>query len=142
MSDPRSAVSTPWHLWVVGGLLFLMNAPAAVGYVATIIRFEPYMANFPEDALAYYDAAPLWMYGLWGGSIIGGLAGSILLLLRRGLAAPVTAFAWICSVGAVAYAVANPAPDGGGPLFMAAILLVALLIVFYMRWLQRRGVLR
>ncbi len=142
MTKSGSDISAPWHLWVVGGLLFLMNAPAAFGFVATIIRFEPYLANFPEETLSYYNNAPLWMYVMWGVSIVGGLIGSVLLLMRRSIAVPVTAVAWICSVVAVAYAVVNPAPDGGSPLFMAAVIMIALLILIYMRWLQRRGVLR
>jgi hypothetical protein len=119
-----------------------MNAPGVLGLLAIIIRFEPYLAGFPEGTLSYYDTAPLWMYVMWGGSIMGGLIGSILLLLRRSIAVPVTAVAWICSVVAVAYALVNPAPDGGSPLFMAAVLVIALLILLYMRWMQTRGVLR
>ena len=142
MTKSESAPAAPWHLWVVGGLLLLMNAPAVVGYVASVIRFEPYLSALPEETRAYYDNAPIWMDIVWGVSIIGGLTGAILLLMRRSLAVPVTAAAWLGSVAAVMYALQNPAPDGGSPLFMAAILMIALLILVYMRWLQKQRVLR
>ena len=79
---------------------------------------------------------------MWGFSIIGGLIGAVLLLMRRSLAVPVTAVAWICSVVAAVYSVANPAPEGGSNIVTAAVITIALLVLIYMYWLQKRGVLR
>ena len=142
MTNADSNIPTPWHLWVVGGLFFLMNAPVAFGFVATLLRFEPYLAQFPEDVLSYYETAPLWMYAMWGVSIIGGVVAAILLLLRKGIAAPVCAIAWVCSLLAAIYSVVNPVPGGASHVVTAVVMVIALLVVFYMYWLKRRGVLR
>jgi len=114
----------------------------AFDYVATVTRFEPYLAEFPEETLSYYYNAPLWMYAMWGIASFGGLISAILLLMRRSTAVPVFGIAWICSVIAAVYGVVNPVPGGGDNLFLAAVIIIALLILIYMHWLQRRGVLR
>jgi len=141
MTKPKSDVSAPWHMWVLGIPLLLWNAFASFDYLMTVVRFEPYLTNYPEEALSYYFSAPLWMYAMWGISIVGGLIGTVLLLMRRRVAAPVFAIAWIGSVIAAGYSVVNPAPVGGSNLFTAAVIVIALLIVIYVYWLQRRGVL-
>ena len=108
----------------------------------TVIRYEPYLSGHPEEVLAYFFNAPLWMYVMWGISMIGGLVGTILLLMRRRTAVPVFAIAWICSMIAVAYSVVNPVPGGGNILFAVAVIMITFLILVYFHWLQRRGVLR
>lgn len=142
MTHPKSDISAPWHMWVLGVLLLLWNGLATFDYIMTVMRFEPYLANYPEDALAYFYNAPLWMYLIWGLSMIGGLVGTILLLMRRRAAVRVYAIAWLCSVIAVVYSAVNPVPGGGNILFAAAIIIAALLILFYFYWMQRRGILR
>lgn len=142
MTQSKPIAPTPWHVWVVGGLLLLMNAPVAFGYIANLIDFEPYMAQFSEQSLDYYDNTPLWMIIMWGFSILGGVAGAVLLLLRRKLAVPVTAIAWICSVVAAAYSVVNPPPEGASNAVTAIVIVVALLILIYMYRLQKLLILR
>jgi len=142
MTKLKSDISAPWHMWVLGVLLLVFNGFAAVDYVMTVIRYEPYLAGYPEEVLAYYFNAPLWMYAVWGLSMIGGLIGTILLLMRRRLAVPVYAVAWLGSVIAVIYSVVKPVPGGGQILFGVGVIIVSLLILIYIYWLQKRGVLR
>ena len=142
MAKLKPAISTPWHMWVLGVLLLLWNGLAAVDYVMTVIRFEPYLACHPEEVLAYLYNAPLWMYVVWGLSMVGGLVATILLLLRRRAAVPVYLIAWLGSVIAVAYMFVKPVPGGGKALLAVAVLLISLLVLFYFDWLRKRGVLR
>ena len=129
-------------MWVLGVLLLLFNGLAAFDYVMTVIRYEPYLAGHPEEALAYFYNAPLWMYVIWGMSMIGGFISTILLLMRRRAAVLVLSVAWVCSVIAVIYGVVNPVPGMGNSLFPVAVIIISLLILIYFYWLQRRGVLR
>lgn len=142
MSTPETNSSAPWHMWVIGIVLFINSAIGTVGYLATVFRYDPYISQFPAEALAYYLDAPLWMYVMWSISIIGGLFSSILLLMRRRLSLPVGIFAWFGSAIAVIYTILNPPPTGANTLFSIAIILIVLLVLFYMRWLTKRGVLR
>ncbi len=142
MDDQQLSPATPWHLWVVGGFLFLFNGMGAVSYTATLIRFEPMLAGQPQDVLDYYFNAPAWMMVMWGVSTIGGFLGAILLLMRRKFAPTVMAVAWLCSVAVVAYTISTPPPASGSNVFSIVVLIVALLLLLYMVWLSRRGVLR
>lgn len=143
MTTPKSNISAPWHMWVLGVFLLLWNGMAAIDYVMTVIRFEPYLAGHHEEALAYFYNAPLWMYLMWGVSMLGGFFGTLLLLMRRRAAVPVYAAAWFASVIAVINSVVKPVPGmGNNALLGGAIILISLLILIYFYWLQKRGVLR
>ena len=143
MSDQQKTPSAPWHLWVVGGLLLIWNSIGAFDYIATTTRYEPYLAGFPKEILDYYFNVPTWMYVMWGGSMLGGFVSAVLLLARRKIVVPVTIFAWVCSLVAAVYTYMNPVPGaGGGIVFYITVLTAVLLIVLYMVWLSRRGVLR
>lgn len=129
-------------MWVLGGLLVLWNGLAVFDYLMTVIRFEPYLAGFPEEALAYYFSLPKWMFVMFGIGSFGGLISAVLMLMRRRVAVLVAGVSWICSLIAAIYTFANPVPGGGNNIFLAVVLLISLLIVFYMYWLQKRGILR
>lgn len=142
MIQSETRKPAPWHMWLIGIPLLLFNSLAALDYTMTIARYQPYLANHPEDALAYFYAAPLWMFLMWGLSMVGGFLGTVLLLMCRRAAVPVFAIAWVGSVVAVAYTVINPPPIGPGNLASAVIIIISFLILVYFYWLRRRGVLR
>jgi len=143
MSNSTSDISTPWHLWVVGGLLLLWGSIGAFDYLATVLRYEPYLSKFPEEALAYYFNAPLSMFVMWGASALGGFFGAVFLLMRKKIAVPIFGVSWFCSVVAVIYAFINPAPGvAASNLFMITVIFITLLILIYIYWLQKRDVLR
>jgi len=142
MNEQQPPLATPWHLWVVGGLLLIWNGTAVFDYIATMIRYEPYLSGYPEEALDYYFSAPVWMYFMWGISSFGGFLSAVFLLLRRKIAVPIGAVAWICSLIAAIYTYINPAPVGGDIMFYIIVLIAALLIILYMVWLSRRAVLQ
>ena len=142
MSESIPEPRTPWHLWVLGVILLLWNGIGVVSFLATQMRFEPILSGYPEDMLAYYFEAPLWMHIMWGGSIMGGFLSAALLVMRRKLAIHVFVIAWLCSVAVAVYTYFNPPPMGGGIGFHILVLAGTLLVLFYMLWMSRRGVLR
>lgn len=142
MNTVKSKIRTPWHMWVIGVFLLLFNGFATFDYLMTVMRYQPYLSAYPEDVLAYFYGAPLWMYVIWGFSMVGGLIAVIALLMRKRVAVPIYAIAWIASVIAVIYSVLNPVPGGGSVLFSVIVIIIALLVLVYFRWLQKRGVLR
>ena len=85
----KSAV--PWHLWVVGVIAVLWNAYGGYDYIMSVTQGATYMAaaGMTPEQIAYYDALPVWMMSVWAIGVWGGVAGSILLLLRSQLAFPV-----------------------------------------------------
>ena len=91
MSDEAAATapSTPWHLWVVGILGVLWDAVGAWDYLATETQNEAYMSRFTPEQLEFFYGFPTWVVAFWALAVWGGVLGTILLLLRKRLAAPV-----------------------------------------------------
>lgn len=148
MTETTSApAKAPWHLWVVGGLSLLWNAMGALDFTMTETHNEAYLKQFTPEQLAYFQGFPAWAIVTWGAATWGSLAGSLLLLLRQGLA--VHAF-WVSLAAMIPTFVHNfLLSDGlkvmGGPgalAFTAVIVVVGIALPLYARALRRRGVLR
>jgi len=115
-------------------------------YVMTQTRNEGYMASFTPEQLEFFYGIPAWAVALWALAVWGGVAGSILLLLRRAVAAPVFLVSFVCAVLVAVqnYLLSNglEAMGGGFPLvFSGVILVVAFLLYRYANKMRRQGVL-
>jgi hypothetical protein len=146
-SMTTSKVSTPWHLWLVGVLALLWNCVGAFDYVMTETRNSSYLSSFTPEQLAYFDSFPKWVVGTWALSVWGGVAGAVLLLLRRRLAVPVFAISLAAMVPTFFhnYVLTNSlAVMGGvgGLIFTAVIVIVGIALLIYARSLASQGVLR
>lgn len=104
MSDTRS-LKAPWHLWVVGVIAVLWNAYGGYDYTLSMTQGATHMAasGMTPDQIAFYDAMPVWMTAVWAIGVWGGVAGSLLLLLRSKLALPVFAVSFAAFVTSLVY---------------------------------------
>jgi len=141
-----SPTRTPRHLWVIGVVTLLWNAMGAFDYLMTQTRNEQYMSSFTQEQLDYFYGFPAWVVAAWATAVWGGVLGSLLLLLRKGLAAPVFLVSFVAMTISTFYnfilADGLEKMGGLGPaLFSAVIFLVALALVFYSRTMRDRGVL-
>ncbi len=75
------AARSPWHLWLVGTLSLLWNGFGTFDFFATVTHLAPYMSQFPQAMLNYLATLPPWMWIVWFIGVVGGFAGSVLLLL-------------------------------------------------------------
>jgi hypothetical protein len=148
MADsPSSAPGrAPRHLWVVGILSLLWNAMGAFDYLMTQTRNESYMSSFTPEQLEYFYGFPAWVVACWAIAVWGGVLGSVLLLLRKGLAAPVFLVSFLAMVVTTFHNFALTdgmvKMGGAGALaFSAVIFVIALALVLYSRAMRRRGVL-
>lgn len=149
MPEPQLNVSTrrtPPHLWVVGVLALLWNAIGVVDYSMTQTRNAGYMAGFTPEQLAFFYGMPRLVVSAWAVGVFGGLAGSLLLLLRRRLAVWVL----LASVLGVVtttfhnYVLADGMAVAGDPFSLvltAVIFIVALGLFLYASIMHTRGVL-
>ena len=94
---------SPWHLWTVGIVTLLWNLVGAYDYLMTQTENEAYMARFTPEQLEYYYGFPIWVESCWAIAIWGGVLGSLLLLLRRGWAAPVFLVSLVAMVANAIY---------------------------------------
>ena len=137
----------PWHLWVVGGLGILWNAFGAFDYFMSKTRGDAYLqgAGMTPAQIDHFHAMPMWMTAVWAVGVWGALLGSLLLLSRRRLAAPVFVVSLLAFVLSVFHArVIDPAPDMTAQMgvMQAVIFAGCLCFAGYARAQARAGVLR
>jgi hypothetical protein len=143
---------TPLHLWIVGALALLWNGFGAYDYVMTRMRNTDYLAGMmptvdPNAMLAWVDAFPAWASAGWALGVWGGLAGSILLLMRNRWAVPAFAVSLIGALLGLGYQILAAPPLAGAEgamntIMPYVIILVALALFLYARAMKAKGVLR
>ena len=136
---------TPVHLWIVGIISLLWNAMGAFDYTATQMRLDFYMAQFSQEQLDYFYTFPAWADACWAIAVWGSLVGSLLLLLRKALAA------WLFGLAILAMActsvynfiLSNGAEimGEGAMVFTVIIWVIALFLYFYSVAMAKRRVL-
>lgn len=141
-----TVAKTPVHLWIVSFLALLWNSVGAFDYLATQLQLESYMSQFTAEQLDYFYAFPTWMVAAWAIAIWGSIFGSLSLLLRKAWAV------WLFGVaiaGMVVSSYYNFVMSNGieimgttGAIFTGVIWIIALLLFFYARAMEKRGVLK
>jgi len=137
-----------WVFWAISILSLLWNAGGAYDYVMTRTRDSSYLAAFPPEMLGYLDAMPNWVSAAWAIGVWGAVLGSLLLLFRSrwALWAFIASFAGM--IANLVYGLtiaASPMTKmmgAGAAMFTAAIVLVAVFLVWYARRLKKAGILR
>jgi len=139
----NDSAKAPWHLWVVGGGTALWNGIASFDFIASVTRFELYLSQFSQELLDYVYGLPTWLFVIWGIAVLGGLIGSILLLLRRRLAVAALAISFVGVIAYTAVGFLRPPPEEfQDPQLTGTIVLIAALLVAYAEWMRRRSVLK
>ena len=143
MNDIRA--KAPWHLWVIGIIALLWNAIGAFDYLATKLRFEPYMAAFTQEQLDYFYGFPAWAVVCWAVGVWGALLGSLALLLRKAWAVWLFGASILGMVGTTIYNFVlsdGAAMMGEGAVtFSIVIWAIALFLYFYSVAMAKRRVL-
>jgi len=146
MSPTENALPTPKHLWIVGIVSLLWGLMGAMDYVMTQTKAEAYMSQFTPEQLEFFYGFPVWVEAAWAVAVWGGVLGSVLLLMRKGLAMPM----FMASLGAMVltmihnYVLSNGLEvigDAFALVFTALIFVVGVVMVFYTRALTQRGIL-
>jgi hypothetical protein len=107
---------------------------------------ESYMGRFTPEQLEFFYGFPTWLVAFWALAVWGGVLGTVLLLFRKRLAAPVFLVSLVCMVITAirnyGFADGLEVMGGAGPLvFTIVIFLVALGLWLYARAMAERGVL-
>ena len=137
----------PWHLWLVGVIAVLFNGIGVFDFVMSMAQGSTYMASvgMTPAQIAHYEAMPPWMTVVWAVGVWGAFLGSVLILLRRRVAAPVFAVslaAFLLSV-LYTYVLTDGGPIMGSAMAITSVVITALLLFFmwYSRLMTKRGVL-
>lgn len=144
--------ATPLHLWIVGGLATLWNAFGAYDYTMTRTQGAEYIEAMMHTAdgeaiMAYIESFPVWASAAWALGVWGGLAGTILLLMRHRLAVHAFAISLVGAVIGIGYQLANPSnipemSESINAVMPYVIIAIALALFLYARAMRAKGVLR
>ena len=127
----------PWHLWTVAVLSLVWHAGGVFDYIMSKTRNEAYLAQMSPEQLSFLDSFPTWVTAFWAVAIWFAVLGSLLLLLRRKLAAPVFAISFVAMVVVTIHNmfIAEPSAltmmDPAAMWFTAAIFVVSILLIIY-----------
>jgi peptidoglycan/LPS O-acetylase OafA/YrhL len=144
---PDTAAARPWHLIPVGLLALVWHLGGAADYVATQIAWEPYVGQFPDAWMAYFDAMPLWVDAAWAIGVWVGLLGAVLLLMRERAAVLALALAAVAMAAATFWLLVVSDPPmqditgAQGVYVMLGAVLVSVLLWIYARSAKTRGAL-
>jgi len=138
---------TPAHLWVVGGLSLVWACFGCLDYTMTNLKVASWLAQMTPDQITYMNGLPKWLTAFWAIGVWGGLAGSILLLMRNRYA--VLAFGLSC-IGAIVglgyqlVLTTMPASmkQGFGGYLPWIIILITIFQVWYAWTQEKKGLLR
>jgi len=139
---------TPWHIWLVGIFALLWNAGGAYDFTMSATQNASYMANFTPEQIAYFSGFPILVMITWGIAVWSAVIGSILILLRNGLAMLAFALGFVMLVVTAIYnyilADTNiiEIAGTGAALFSLVIFIVAILLLLYTKNQKSRGILR
>ena len=134
--------STGWGFWIIGGLALVWNGIGTVLWGGTSFMPETFLEGQPAAYIDYVSNLPGWVGWSWGLGVVGGVAGSLFLLLRNKLAVPLFALSLLGAVVNQAAYFTNPPPDGflNMPL-VVFIIVCAIFLLWFSISMKRRGVL-
>ena len=142
----------PMHLWIVGILSLLWNAFGCYDYFMTRTDGVAYinsMMHTDQGAaiMAYINGLPIWVAAAWGFGVWGGLAGSILLLMRSRHAVTAFAVSMIGAIVGLGWQLLNPSgiaemSEAINKVMPYIIIAVAIALFFYARAQAAKGLLR
>jgi hypothetical protein len=136
----------PAHLWIVGVLALLWNGFGCYDYLLTNLKNQTYLTQFSADQLAYMNSLPAWLTGSWAIGVWGGLAGSILLLMRSRYAVWMLGLSLIGAIVGLGYQMfltKMPASmrEGMMGIMPWVIILIAAFLFWYSWNAERKGLL-
>jgi len=137
----------PWWFWLVSILFLLLNLVACWGYWSEMtMSDEAYLEAYGAVMNNLRGETPWWSISGYAIGVWGGLAGSILLLLRKKLCLP---FFYASFIGAIVgwswYIIDIRFRDAMGTpgwVFMILIWLECIFIIWFARKMLVKGILR
>jgi hypothetical protein len=139
----------PAHLWIVGLLALVWNGFGCFNYMMSRMHNVEYMRNMapqidPAAAFAYADSMPMLQALGWGLGVWGGLAGSLLLLLRNQYAVLAFALSLVGVLLSFGYQFFINVPPAGmdDKVVPLVVIAIGIALYYYAHRQKQAGVLR
>ena len=144
MSDNQTGGrgAAPWYVLAVAGIAILWNGFGTFLWAGTSFMPGTFLDGVPDAHREYVSHLPIWSTLTWGLGVIGGVVGSIQLLLRNALAVHAFALSLIGAVANTLVYYTNPPPDGFFNLPLTLFIIgFATFLFWFAHAMKRRGVL-
>ena len=125
--------SIHWSFWVIGVVALIWNALGSVNF---FVQMDPdVISAYRESERAIIVGRPLWATTGFATAVLGGLAGSILLLLRRSVAM----YLFVASLAGVIITMIHAlgAQIDFGPGEIVGIILLPLALAAFLIWYSK-----
>jgi hypothetical protein len=142
----------PIHIWFVGILALLWNGFGCYDYFMTRTSGAAYIDSMMHTdqgsaIMAYINGFPIWVSAAWGFGVWGGLAGSLLLLMRSRHAVAAFAVSAIGAIVGLGWQILNPSGiaemrETVNRVMPYVIIVVAVALFLYARVVEKKGLLR
>jgi len=121
----------------------LWNAFGGYDYTMSHLSGPAYYARMgmTPDQVAYLEAYPSWMHGVWAIGVWGSVLGSVLLLLRSKWAFHAFGASLLGAGGSLVYLLVNPSP-AMDLIFPIVICAIVVALIWFSQAMTKRGVLR
>ncbi|HSD68642.1 MAG TPA: hypothetical protein VLB07_03765 [Woeseiaceae bacterium] len=127
----------PRSFWIISWGALVWNLLGVASFVAHMTVTEEALMKLPEAQRMFYESMPAWANGAFAAAVIGGLLGSLLLLLRKLWAVPVfvVSLAGVLGQHFHAFVLASGLDIFGGAQLVlpALVLIIAVFLVWYSR---------
>jgi len=148
MTATDSGAKAPWHFWLVVLLAVLWNGFGGYDYVMSHTAGDSYFRQMgmTDAQIAFMQAYPSWMTGVWAIGVWGSVLGTLLLLLRSRWAFHAFAVSLAAIVVSLVYGylLSDGAKVMGtmGTVMNVLITAACAFFLWYARVMTKRGVLR
>ena len=133
----------PWFLWAIGGVAVAWNGLGTFLWSSSTFMPEVALTNLPAAHLEYFNSLPSWVTYTWGLGVLAGVVGTLLLLLRNGLAVPVLALSLAGAIANQGAYITNPPPEGFFNLPLTVFIIgFAMFLLWFANHMKQNGVLR
>jgi len=135
----RPTAGLHWSFWLIGGIALIWNV---LGCVNFFVQMNPAaLAAYRESERAIVEGRPLWATGGFAIAVFGGALGSLLLLLRKRVALPLFIGSSVGVVVTMVHALGIGIEFGPGEILGIILmpLAVAAFLIWYSRWVERKG---
>ncbi len=135
MND-KPAGGLHWSFWVIGVVALIWNLMGAMNF---IMQMNPgTVAEMPESYRAIVEARPTWATGAFAIAVFGGALGCLLLLLRKSAAY----YVFIASLLGVIVQLTTTLGQLSATICVGVSVLVAVFLIWYSRYAERKGWVR
>ena len=131
-----------WSFWAIGAVALIWDVMGGINFFMQMNA--DVLAAMPESQRAIVEGRPVWANGAFAIAVFGGVLGCLLLLLRKSAA---TYLFIVSLLGMIVHMIPYLGMTGSkikfGPveitMFILMPLVVAVFLVWYSKWAERKG---